>query len=128
MQIKKRVLVIDDDPKVLHFVTLALSVAGYDVTTTHDGEKGLELADSFKPDIVLLDMVMYPLSGFDVLTRLRERSDIPILMFTARADIEAFATREGASGFISKPFRAEQLVRKIQEILEIQVQKPRLST
>lgn len=117
MPTKKKVLVVDDEPGVLRFVKVSLSLAGYEVITTASGEECLDLARNTKPDIMLLDILMFPLSGFDVLVKLREFSEIPVIVFTARNDIGDQALKAGASGYISKPFRPEELINKIQDTL-----------
>jgi DNA-binding response OmpR family regulator len=114
---RKRVLVADDEPAVLRFVEIALSRAGYDVTTTTSGEEALNLARTVNPDVVLLDVLMVPIGGFEVLDRLRTFSAVPVIMFTARSYIADQATRFGANGFIAKPFRPQQLLDKIEGAL-----------
>jgi len=84
---KKRVLVIDDEPGILRFVSVSLSVAGYDVVGTTSGEEGLKLVESLKPEVVLIDILMVPLTGFEVLERLRVFSQLPVIVFTARNDV-----------------------------------------
>ena len=118
MDTKKRVLVIDDEPGILSFVSTSLSVAGYEVITTTDGEEGLKLINSAKPDILLLDILMVPLTGFEVLERLRTFSQLPVVVFTARSDIGALALEEGANGYLAKPFRSEKLVKAIEDALK----------
>ena len=113
----KRVLVVDDEPGVLRFVKANLSLSGYDVTTTMSGEESLDLARTEHPDVMLLDILMTPLTGFDVLLQLREFSDIPVIVFTARNDIAGLALQHGANGFIAKPFKPEELKKKIEEVL-----------
>jgi two-component system KDP operon response regulator KdpE len=117
MGAKKRVLVVDDEPGVLRFINVGLSLAGYEVITSSSGEEALKLVKSAMPDIILLDLIMVPLSGFEVLEKLREFSQVPVIMFTARSDLGAQALKAGANGFIAKPFRPEQLVQKIGEFL-----------
>ncbi len=117
MDVKKRVLVVDDEPGVLRFTSVCLTVAGYEVITTTSGEEALKLVESAKPDIMLLDVLMTPLTGFDVLEKLRAFSNLPVIIFTARNDIGAQALKEGANGFIAKPFRPEQLLQKIEDTL-----------
>ena len=90
---------------------------GYEVITTTSGEEALELARTEKPDIMLLDVLMTPLTGFDVLAQLRTYSQIPVIVFTARNDIGNLAISEGASAFIAKPFRIEELNQKIKAAL-----------
>ena len=114
----KKILVVDDEPGILKFVRISLSVAGYYVITASGGEEGLKLLESEKPDIMLLDIVMEPVSGIDVLLRLRYSPHIPIIVFTAQSVIAESALSAGAKGYISKPFMPDELVRKIEETLD----------
>jgi DNA-binding response OmpR family regulator len=114
---KKRVLVVDDEPGILRFVSVSLSAAGYEVITATNGEDGLKLVESGLPDIMLLDVLMTPLSGFDVLERLRSFSQLPVIVFTTQRDVADMALKEGANAFIAKPLKPEQLIEKIEETL-----------
>ena len=108
MNNKKRVLVVDDEPGILKFASISLTIAGYEVITTTSGEEALKLVESEKPDIMLLDIVMEPLSGFDVLFRLRRASNkMPVIVFTAQSMIAESALSMGAKSYISKPFMPE---------------------
>jgi len=118
MAAKKRVLVVDDEPGILRFVSISLRLAGFEVSTTTSGEEALELAQSQKPDVMLLDIFMQPLSGFSVLERLRAFSQMPVIVFTARREIAEQAVKQGANDFVAKPFMPEDLVQKIQAIIE----------
>jgi two-component system KDP operon response regulator KdpE len=118
METKKQVLVVDDEERILHFVRVNLSLAGYDVTTTTSGEEALKLLESKKPDIMLLDILMSPMSGFDVLSQLRTFSQLPVIVFTGRHDIYSKALLEGANDYIAKPFKPEELTKKIKNLLE----------
>ncbi len=115
---KKRVLVVDDEPRILRFVSMSLGLAGFDIITTTSGEESLQLVQTEKPDIMLLDILMAPVSGFDVLDRLRKFSQVPVIVFTARPEIADIALKEGASGYIMKPFKPDELVKKIRDILD----------
>ncbi|MFH1031863.1 MAG: response regulator [Chloroflexota bacterium] len=117
MEAQKRVLIVDDEPKMLRFSRIALTAAGYLVITTTSGEDSLRLAREEKPDIMLLDVLMTPLSGFDVLEKLRTFSQVPVIVFTARSLIAEEAMKLGANGVLAKPFRPEELVRKVGEVL-----------
>ncbi len=123
MDAKKRVLVVDDERGILRFVNTTLRLAGYEVIATTSGEEALQLAQSKTPDIVLLDILMQPLTGFDVLERLRAFSQVPVIVFTARRDIAETALKEGANDFITKPFVPDELVKKIQAALGTQTGK-----
>ena len=114
---KKRVLVVDDEPRVLRFISISLSQAGCKVTTTTSGKEALRLVKSMKPDIILLDLLMVPMSGFEVLDKLRTFSQVPVIIFTARSFIAEQAMKLGANGLIAKPFKPEELLKKIEEIL-----------
>ncbi len=113
----KRVLVVDDEPGVLRFVQVGLSLAGYAVQTTTDAREALELARCEPPDIVLMDIVMAPMDGFQLLDKLRAFSDVPVIVFTAQAIIAELAMKIGASDFIAKPFRPGELEKKIAAVL-----------
>ncbi len=113
----KRVLVVDDEPGVLRFVQVSLSLAGYEVQTTTDAQQALELARAQPPDIVLADIVMAPMDGFQLLDKLRSFSEVPVIVFTAQAIIADLAMKIGANDFIAKPFRPEELEKKIAALL-----------
>lgn len=117
MDTKKSVLAVDDEQGVLRFVQMSLSLAGYEVRTTTDAREALELARSESPDIVLADIVMAPMDGFQLLDRLRAFSDVPVIVFTAQTIIAELAMKAGATDFIAKPFRPGELEKKIAAIL-----------
>ena len=117
MKTKKRTLVVDDDLAILNFIRVSLSMAGYEVITATNGEAALKLVDSNKPDIMVLDLAMLPMTGFEVLERLRGFSEMPVIISSARSDVACQAMQAGANGFVAKPFRPEHLIQKIQEIL-----------
>jgi len=114
----KRVLVVDDEPGVLRFVQMSLSLAGYEVRTTTDAQEALELVRSEAPDIVLTDIVMAPMDGFQLLDKLRSFSDVPVIVFTAQTIIAELALKTGANDFIAKPFRPGELEKKIAAVLD----------
>lgn len=117
METKRKVLVVDDEPGILRFVSASLTLQGYEVITTTSGEEALGLARTHNPDIMLLDILMVPLTGFDVLEKLRTFSQVPVIVFTARSFIGDQAIKLGANGFIAKPFRPDELARKVKETL-----------
>jgi two-component system, OmpR family, KDP operon response regulator KdpE len=114
---KKRVLVVDDESAILNFVRIKLRLAGYEVITTTSGEEALELAEKEKPDIMLVDVLMQPLTGLDVLTRLRTFSQLPVIIFSANDRVVSMARQEGANDYIAKPFNPDQLIGKIESVL-----------
>jgi two-component system KDP operon response regulator KdpE len=115
---KKRVLVVDDERDILNFIRVKLTSVGYEVLTTTNGQEALEWLQKEKFDIVLLDILMETVSGFEVLDKLRTFSQVPVIVFTRQSFIADLALKMGASDYIAKPFDPEELVRKIKGILD----------
>ncbi|MDP3879245.1 MAG: response regulator [Dehalococcoidales bacterium] len=114
---KQCVLVVDDHPKVLRFVEIDLKLHGFDVITTTSGAEALELVNSIKPDIVLLDMIMPEVDGFEVLRRLRAFTRLPVMAFSASPESHRDAIQLGADDFVTKPFRPDDMARRIKALL-----------
>lgn len=117
MDSKKRVLIVDDEPKIGRIFSVKLKLAGYDVVSTTSGAEAIELVRAQKFDVMLLDVLMPDVTGIDVLERVRPFSQIPIIFFSARADITDIAKRYGANDYISKPLNPDYLVEKIKAVL-----------
>src|SRR5271169_7066540 len=113
----RRVLVVDDEAAILRFVSAGLEIAGYLPASTTSGEEALDIARRGDIDIMLLDIFMSPMTGFDVLTKLREFSNIPVIVFTARHDVGEFAIEAGADAYLGKPFKPGELPLKIEEVM-----------
>ncbi len=117
MKKKKRVLVVDDHPKVLRFVEIDLKLRGFEVVTTTSGKEALELVKSAEPDILLLDIVMPEMDGFEVLRQLRAFSQLPVIAFSASHGNHDGAMRVGANDFMPKPFDADELAIRIKGLI-----------
>lgn len=113
---KVRVLVVDDDEKILRFVRSSLALAGYDVCTTTCGEEALQLLESKKPQIMVLDILMPQTDGFEVLKRVRPASKLPVIAISAHASNAGQALSLGANVFIAKPFRPDELIKEIKAL------------
>ena len=106
---QRRILVVDDDPRLLHIVAMYLGIEGFDVATASNGEEGLREVDAHRPDLIILDIMMPGMDGVEACRRIRsnpETGDIPILMFSALSgddDVER-ARLAGANHLITKPF------------------------
>jgi len=111
------VLIVDDEQRILRFLNISLKVSGYRVITAETGEKALELARLAKPDIVVLDVFLPGIDGFMVLQKLRTFSEAPVIMISARDSLGPAALDQGATDFLAKPFKPEQLVQRIKDIL-----------
>ena len=109
---------VDDELSILRFVKTSLSLAGYDALTASSGEEALRLARTENPDIVILDIFMPSMSGYEVLRKMRKFTDVPVIIFSANRSAYEKAMEYSADGFINKPFKPGDLVRKIEGILD----------
>jgi two-component system KDP operon response regulator KdpE len=114
---KQCVLVVDDHPKVLRFIEIDLKIRGFEVVTTNSGNEALELVKSAKPDIMLLDIIMPGMDGFEVLKNLRDFTQLPVIAFSASPGNYHDAMRLGANDFISKPFQPDEMASRIKALL-----------
>jgi Response regulators consisting of a CheY-like receiver domain and a winged-helix DNA-binding domain len=114
-----RVLLIDDDPKIISLLKRGLAYEGFEVYTALDGESGLAEAERCQPHLVLLDIAMPGVDGFEVCRRLRLLDDIAIIMLTARDDVadKVNALGLGADDYVPKPFSFEELVARMRAVL-----------
>ncbi len=114
-----RVLLVDDDPKIVPLLQRGLAFEGFTVFTAMDGESGLEAARRHRPQVVLLDIAMPGPDGFEVCRRLRLEDDVPIIMLTARDDVrdKVSALNLGADDYVAKPFAFDELVARIRAVL-----------
>lgn len=111
---KQPILVIDDDPAILSMVSDILDFEGYDVEKAMNGAEGLAVLERTRPSLVLLDMRMPILDGWDFARILRERGmRLPIVIMTAAQDARKWAQEIGAQGTLAKPFDLEELVRVV---------------
>ena len=118
--VRSRILHIDDDPTILEFVSDILEARGFDVTTAMDGASGLKAFEETSPDLVILDIMMPIMDGVAVCRRVREWSDVPIIMLTGRNTDEGVLTlmNLGANDYIAKPFSMDYLITRIQMALD----------
>jgi two-component system response regulator MprA len=115
-----RVLVVDDDPKVLSLMRRGLGHAGYAVDLAADGEEALEIASAQRPDVVILDLMLPDIDGFEVCRRLRRFApDLPIIMLTARDRVpdRIAGLDAGADDYLVKPFAFDELLARIRALL-----------
>jgi len=114
-----KILVIDDEPSIINLVSAYLKPEGYDVYTATDGNAGLKSAHAFKPDLIILDLMLPGLDGIELLTRLRRESDVYVIMLTARTDEtdKIIGLSVGADDYVTKPFSPRELVARIKAAL-----------
>lgn len=123
MEEKYKVLVVEDDESISNVVELNLRLDGYEVFLAADGEEGLARVEEVEPDLVILDVMMPKVDGWEVLMRLRqqpETRDIPVIMLTAIGDEQSkvMGLRGGADDYVAKPFSPLELTARVKVILD----------
>lgn len=114
-----RVLLVDDDKKLLPLLERGFRFEGFDVLTATNGEQGVSLARAHRPDVVVLDIGMPGLDGFAVCRSLRLTLDVPVVMLTARDEVQdkVKALDLGADDYVTKPFAFDELVARVRALL-----------
>jgi DNA-binding response OmpR family regulator len=116
---EKKVLVVEDEPALVDTLEYSLSRQGYKVTVATDGAKAIEAARSDPPDLIVLDVMLPTLDGFEVCRILRQEMNVPILMLTARTDEvdKVVGLEVGADDYLTKPFSMRELVARVKALL-----------
>lgn len=115
----RTILIVDDDKKIVNLVALYLKNEGYQVLTAFDGEEALDQAYRGQPDLIILDWMLPKISGLEVCEVLRQRSNVPVIMLTARTAEEDTLTglHTGADDYVPKPFSPRELMARVQAVL-----------
>ena len=115
MDKKKLILVVDDEKNILDIIVFNLKNEGYETVSASDGEQAVEMQKKYQPDLILLDVMLPKMDGFTVCKTIREYSNVPIIMLTARADeVDKIMGLElGADDYITKPFSMKELSARI---------------
>jgi DNA-binding response OmpR family regulator len=118
----RRILVVDDEPNIREIVSGYLKADGFEVSEAADGDAALDAFDRFAPDLVILDVMMPGRDGIEVLRELRRRSDVYVIMLTARAEESdsVIGLSVGADDYVTKPFGAKELVARVKAVLRRQ--------
>ena len=116
------VLIVDDDERVREYVRVNLEMEGYAVREAGSADEGLEVLEEVSPDLILLDVMMPEVDGWEMLRRVQERHGIgaiPVVMFSGKVNEQsaAEATARGAQGFVGKPFDPQQLIEQAKQLL-----------
>ena len=119
---RPRILIVDDEPSIVKMVGKRLEVEGFDVLIAMDGQEGLTKAQAESPDLVILDLMLPKLNGYEVCTMLKQDTryqKIPIMLFTVKAQAkdEQLGMECGANAYMRKPFQAKELIEKIRLLL-----------
>lgn len=114
-----KILVIDDEPSIVNLVQAYLKPEGYEVFTATDGPSGLKSARAFKPDLIVLDVMLPGMDGLELLSRLRRESQVYVIMLTARTEEtdKIVGLSMGADDYVTKPFSPRELVARVKSAL-----------
>ena len=114
-----KILVVDDEESILNVVQAYLKAENYDVHLAHDGEQGLAMFRRYKPDLVILDIMLPKMDGLEVLQHIRRESDVYVLMLTAKSEEtdRVIGLTVGADDYLTKPFSPRELVARVKAIL-----------
>lgn len=121
-----KILVVDDEKKIVEIVKAYVEREGYEVSVAYDGKAALEVAKQQSPDLVILDLMLPQISGWDVCRSLRANSNIPIIMLTARDDVtdKIIGLELGADDYVTKPFDPKELISRVKAVLRRSVNIP----
>jgi len=116
---KTRILVVDDEPRLVRFVVANLQSVGYESITSERGRTAIDLTESHEPDLIILDIMLPDIDGFEVCRRIREFSLVPIIMLTAKAGEtdKVKGLDLGADDYLTKPFGAQELLARVRALL-----------
>lgn len=116
---KRRILVVDDEKKIVDIVKAYLERENYQVIVAYDGEEALDMARDQQPDLLVLDLMLPGISGWDVCRILRKESETPIIMLTARDEVtdKIVGLELGADDYVTKPFDPKELVSRVKSVL-----------
>ena len=114
-----KILVVDDEPSITNLVSAYLKPEGYEVLIASDGNAGLKAAHAFKPDLVILDVMLPGMDGIELLSRLRRESDVYVIMLTAKTEEtdKIVGLSVGADDYVTKPFSPRELVARVKAAL-----------
>ncbi len=118
---RRKILVVDDEVKICKMLKAFLESEGYDVVTAGDGQMAIQKYDEEKPDIVITDLLLPKVHGFEICHRIKEKSAIPVILMTAvytQTKYKIEGKGHGADDYIIKPFNPEELLSKVTKLLE----------
>lgn len=116
---EKKLLVVDDDPNICELIELYFMKEGYEVKACHEGDKAVDAFKDFDPDIILLDLMLPGMDGYDICREIRKESSVPIIMLTARGETldRVVGLELGADDYIPKPFESKEVIARVKAVL-----------
>jgi DNA-binding response OmpR family regulator len=119
MDKKRKIMIVDDDPNIVELIDLYLKKEGYETDKHLSGVTALDQFDAVDPDLILLDIMLPEIDGYDVCTEVRKKSDVPIIMITAKGETfdKVLGLELGADDYLVKPFEAAELLARVKAVL-----------
>ena len=119
MPSKQKILIVDDDTNIAELISLYLTKEFYEVQIVEDGEQALQVFDTFQPNLILLDLMLPGMDGYQVCREIRSRSDTPIIMLSAKGEVfdKVLGLELGADDYMIKPFDSKELVARVKAVL-----------
>ncbi len=119
MSTKQKILIVDDDENIAELISLYLLKECYDTKIVHDGEEALESFQSYDPNLILLDLMLPGIDGYQVCREIRSKSNVPIIMLSAKGEVfdKVLGLELGADDYIMKPFDSKELVARVKAVL-----------
>ena len=116
---KQKILIVDDDPSISELISLYLNKERYDTKCVEDGEEALKAFESYKPDLILLDLMLPGMDGYQVCREIRPKSDTPVIMLSAKGEVfdKVLGLELGADDYMIKPFDSKELVARVKAVL-----------
>ena len=130
MVTKQKILIVDDDVNIAELISLYLTKECYDTRMVHDGEEALSVYEQYQPNLILLDLMLPGIDGYQVCREIRSKSNLPIIMLSAKGEIfdKVLGLELGADDYIMKPFDSKELVARVKAVLRrYQPAKPEAS-
>ena len=127
MAVKQKILIVDDDNNIAELISLYLTKECYDTKIVNDGEQALIAFEHYKPNMLLLDLMLPGIDGYQVCREIRAKSDVPIIMISAKGEVfdKVLGLELGADDYILKPFDSKELVARVKAVLRrVQPAKP----
>ena len=119
MVTKQKILIVDDDENIAELISLYLTKECFDTMMVHDGEDALSAFDTYAPNLILLDLMLPGIDGYQVCRDIRSRSNTPIIMLSAKGEVfdKVLGLELGADDYIIKPFDAKELIARVKAVL-----------
>ena len=115
---KQKILVVDDEISICDLLKISLEAEGYEVSAAHDGKDALRKIEAFRPDLLVLDIMLPEINGFEICKKVTSEKPIPVIMLTAKADLvdKVLGLELGADDYITKPFHTRELIARIKAL------------